>query len=100
MSNEILVCVNQKEKRKNTTSLPGLEQLIDSINSRDMVMIDTACVKPAINWAATMWHAARKQEKKVREIMVDYQKRAERRKEHYEKLVSTPVPCGVVDCDL
>ncbi len=49
MSNEILVCVNQKEKRKNTTSLPGLEQLIDSINSRDMVMIDTACVKPAIN---------------------------------------------------
>ncbi len=99
MSNEILVCVNQKEKRKNTF-LPGLEQLIDSINSRDMVMIDTACVKPAINWAATMWHAARKQEKKVREIMVDYQKRAERRKEHYEKLVGTPVSYGVVGCDL
>lgn len=47
-----------------------------------------------------MWHAARKQEKKVREIMVDYQKRAERRKEHYEKLVGTPVSYGVVGCDL
>ena len=35
-----------------------------------------------------MWHEARKQEKKLRETMVNYQKRAERRREHYDKLVS------------
>ena len=35
-----------------------------------------------------MWHEARKQEKKLREAMVNYQKRAERRREHYDKLVS------------
>ena len=35
-----------------------------------------------------MWHEARRQEKKVREVMVNLQRRAERRKEHYEKLVS------------
>jgi len=34
-----------------------------------------------------MWHEARRQEKKVREVMVNLQRRAERRKEHYEKLV-------------
>ena len=38
-----------------------------------------------------MWHEARKQEKKVREVMVNLQRRAERRKEHYEKLVSSVV---------
>lgn len=34
-----------------------------------------------------MWHEARKQEKKIRVAMVDYQRRAERRREHYEKMV-------------
>lgn len=34
-----------------------------------------------------MWHEARKQEKKIRDAMVDFQKRAERRREHYEKMV-------------
>ena len=34
-----------------------------------------------------MWHEARQQEKKIREVMVDFQKRAERRREHYEKMV-------------
>ena len=34
-----------------------------------------------------MWHEARKQEKKIRDVMINYQRRAERRKEHYEKLV-------------
>ena len=34
-----------------------------------------------------MWHEARRQEKKVREVMVNLQRRAERRKEHYERLV-------------
>ena len=36
----------------------------------------------------TMWHEARKQEKKLRDTMVDYRKRAERRRVHYEKMVS------------
>lgn len=36
---------------------------------------------------STMWHEARKQEKKIRDVMINYQRRAERRKEHYEKLV-------------
>ena len=34
-----------------------------------------------------MWHEARKQEKKIRGLMVDYKKRAERRREYYEKIV-------------
>lgn len=44
-----------------------------------------------------MWHSARKQEKKVREVMVDFQKRAERRREHYEKLVSVGFGTSVID---
>lgn len=35
-----------------------------------------------------MWHEARKQEKKIKGILVDYRKRADRRKEYYEKIVS------------
>lgn len=35
-----------------------------------------------------MWHEARKQEKKIRGMLVDYRKRAERRQDFYEKIVS------------
>lgn len=35
-----------------------------------------------------MWAEARKQERKIRGIMVDHKKRAERRREYYEKIVS------------
>ena len=34
-----------------------------------------------------MWHEARRQERKIRCLMVDYQRRAERRRQHYEKIV-------------
>jgi hypothetical protein len=34
-----------------------------------------------------MWHEARKQEKKIRCIMIDHKRRAERRKVFYEKIV-------------
>lgn len=37
---------------------------------------------------STMWHEARKHERKLRGMMVDYKKRAERRREYYEKIVS------------
>ncbi|KAL3874069.1 hypothetical protein ACJMK2_037132 [Sinanodonta woodiana] len=37
-----------------------------------------------------MWHEARKQEKKIRGLMVDYKKRAERRREFYEKIKLDP----------
>lgn len=37
-----------------------------------------------------MWHEARKQERKIRGIMVDYKKRAERRREFYEKIKQDP----------
>jgi hypothetical protein len=37
---------------------------------------------------AKMWHEARKQEKKIKGLMVDYRKRADRRKDYYEKIVS------------
>jgi len=37
-----------------------------------------------------MWAEARKQEKKVRGIMVDHKKRAERRREYYEKIKQDP----------
>lgn len=42
-----------------------------------------------------MWHEARKQEKKLRGLMVDYKKRAERRRNYYERIVSnaTNVMC-------
>lgn len=35
-----------------------------------------------------MWHEARQQEKNVQKMLVDYRKRAERRKEYYDKIVS------------
>jgi arginine/serine-rich splicing factor 16 len=35
-----------------------------------------------------MWHEARKQERKIRVMMVDYQKRADRRRQYYEQIVS------------
>ena len=34
-----------------------------------------------------MWQEARKQEKKLRGMMVDHKKRAERRREYYEHIV-------------
>nr|CAB3231471.1 CLK4-associating serine/arginine rich protein [Phallusia mammillata] len=37
-----------------------------------------------------MWHEARKQEKAVRKVIVDYRKRAERRQEYYEKIKQDP----------
>ncbi|CAI9729718.1 Hypothetical predicted protein [Octopus vulgaris] len=37
-----------------------------------------------------MWHEARKQERKIRGLMVDYKKRAERRREYYEKIKQDP----------
>ncbi|KAB7506946.1 CLK4-associating serine/arginine rich protein [Armadillidium nasatum] len=37
-----------------------------------------------------MWHEARKQEKKIRGMLVDYKKRAERRKEYYERIKQDP----------
>ena len=42
----------------------------------------------AVYYISSMWHEARKQEKKLREAMIDYQRRAERRREHYAKIVS------------
>lgn len=35
-----------------------------------------------------MWHEARRQEKMIRGMIVDYRRRAERRKDFYEKIVS------------
>ncbi|XP_039293217.1 CLK4-associating serine/arginine rich protein [Nilaparvata lugens] len=37
-----------------------------------------------------MWHEARKQEKKIRGMLVDYKKRAERRRDYYEKIKADP----------
>eukprot|EP00731_Ephydatia_muelleri_P022117 Em0014g708a len=37
-----------------------------------------------------MWHEARKQEKKIRGVMIDFQRRAERRREHYERTRGDP----------
>ena len=34
-----------------------------------------------------MWTQARKQEKRLKGMMVDHKKRAERRREYYEKIV-------------
>jgi len=36
-----------------------------------------------------MWHEARRQERKIRVMMVDYQKRADRRRQFYEQIVCT-----------
>lgn len=35
-----------------------------------------------------MWHEARKQERRIRGLIVDYRRRAERRQDFYEKIVS------------
>ncbi|KOB76015.1 Splicing factor, arginine/serine-rich 16 [Operophtera brumata] len=37
-----------------------------------------------------MWHEARKQEKMIRGLIVDYRRRAERRKDFYEKIKADP----------
>lgn len=37
---------------------------------------------------AVMWQEARKHERKLRGMMVDYKRRGERRREYYEKIVS------------
>ncbi|CAG8728564.1 24513_t:CDS:10 [Cetraspora pellucida] len=37
-----------------------------------------------------MWHAARQQEKKIKELMVDHKKRAERRRAYYESRLGDP----------
>ncbi|KAI0237484.1 hypothetical protein LSAT2_011982 [Lamellibrachia satsuma] len=37
-----------------------------------------------------MWHEARRQEKKIRGLMVDYKKRAERRRQYYERIKQDP----------
>jgi len=37
-----------------------------------------------------MWHEARKQEKKIRGLMVDFKRRADRRREFYEKIKLDP----------
>lgn len=42
-----------------------------------------------------MWHEARKHEKKIRGIMVDHKRRAERRKMFYDKIVSLKNVCHV-----
>lgn len=36
---------------------------------------------------AVMWQEARKHERKLRGMMVDYKRRGERRREYYEKIV-------------
>lgn len=43
-----------------------------------------------------MWLEARKQEKKIRCMLVDYKRRAERRKDYYEKIVSDLSGCWLV----
>lgn len=49
-----------------------------------------------------MWHEARKQERKIRGMLVDYRKRAERRQDFYEKIVSvitlTPIALHLWYC--
>ncbi|KAF3421410.1 LOW QUALITY PROTEIN: hypothetical protein E2986_00251 [Frieseomelitta varia] len=45
------------------------------------------CVKKT---GGRMWHEARKQEKKIRGMLVDYRRRAERRRDYYEKIKSDP----------
>lgn len=37
-----------------------------------------------------MWHEARRQERKIRGMLVDYRKRAERRRDYYEKIKADP----------
>ncbi|GFS04215.1 CLK4-associating serine/arginine rich protein [Elysia marginata] len=37
-----------------------------------------------------MWHEARRQERKIRGIMVDFKRRADRRREFYEKIKQDP----------
>ena len=51
---------------------------------------------PVLN--VKMWHEAKKQERKIHGIIVDYRKRAERRREFYEKIVSnvTRVVCLIL----
>lgn len=35
-----------------------------------------------------MWHEARRQERRIKGMLVDYRRRAERRRDFYERIVS------------
>ena len=37
-----------------------------------------------------MWHEQRKEEKRIKGMMVDRRKRAERRRDHYDKIKADP----------
>ena len=45
-----------------------------------------------------MWQEARKQEKKLRGLMIDYKKRAERRQAYYAKMVSVSTQFYCFNC--
>lgn len=49
-----------------------------------------------------MWHEARKQERKIRGMLVDYRRRAERRQDFYEKIVSNVIRtnCELLSADV
>lgn len=40
-----------------------------------------------------MWHEARKQERKIKVLLVDYRRRAERRQDFYERIVRRLKKC-------
>lgn len=43
-----------------------------------------------------MWHEARKQEKKLKGIMIDYKRRAERRQAFYQKMVNNEIYSPII----
>lgn len=60
--------------------------VVDIVYTGMLVMVLWIVGQPRSN--IKMWHEARRQEKKIRGLMVDYKKRAERRRQYYERIVS------------
>ncbi|KAL1415875.1 hypothetical protein MTO96_028475 [Rhipicephalus appendiculatus] len=67
----------------NVWRLPSQQSHSDTTTTKDMFF-------PSRSSRDNMWHEARKQERKIRGMLVDLKKRAERRKEFYERIKQDP----------
>ncbi|MGH0117939.1 UNVERIFIED_CONTAM: hypothetical protein FKN15_042714 [Acipenser sinensis] len=65
------------------------EKILLSLTPHVLLSASRIRVPKAVQ-GASMWHEARKHERKLRGMMVDYKRRAERRREFYEKIKKDP----------
>ena len=53
-----------------------------------------------VRWGLTMWHEQRKEERRIRGMLVDRRRRAERRRDYYERIKADPNQFLQVSCEI